>query len=143
MLESRMPALPFCSFDWLLPWWRHFNTQRKLLRDELFVCTFRAPDGVLLGIAPLMLTQRPGLGPVRFRQLQFFGADPNITEVRGVVAPPENIGYIYSSLLDHFAQLPKVWDSMNLSGVPGDDARLERRINGTFAVNYWAADTLN
>src|SRR5882724_5141044 len=76
-LESRMIQLPFVSFDWVISWWRHFRSRGRIVRDDLFVCTFRTPAGELLGVAPLMVTERPGIGPLRFRQLQFFGADPN------------------------------------------------------------------
>jgi CelD/BcsL family acetyltransferase involved in cellulose biosynthesis len=142
-LESQMIQLPFVSFDWLIPWWRHLSSHRKLVRDELLVCTFRSQTGVLLGIAPLMLTHRPSAGPLRFRQLQFFGADPNITEVRCIAAAPENMSLLYSALVEHLGQLPKQWNSTTLTGLPGDDAQLEESVNGAFAANYWDQDTVN
>lgn len=100
-LESQMIELPFVSFDWLMPWWQHLSMQKKRVRDEMFVCTFRSRGGELLGIAPLMITHRVNMGPLRFRKLQFFGADPNITEVRCMAAAPENMSLLYASLLDY------------------------------------------
>jgi CelD/BcsL family acetyltransferase involved in cellulose biosynthesis len=35
-----------------------------------------------------MLTERPSVGPLRARCLQFIGADPNITEIRGALCEP-------------------------------------------------------
>src|SRR5882757_2856984 len=138
-----MIQLPFVSFDWLIPWWRHLSAQGKRMRDEMFVLAVRSKEGELLGIAPLMLTHRPNVGPLRFRQLQFFGADPNITEVRCAAAPVENMSAIYTALLDHLGQLPKKWDSVSLTGFPGGNPQLEARINTTFAANFWFSDTVN
>jgi hypothetical protein len=114
-----------------------------LVRDEMFVCTFRSAAGELLGIAPLMLTHRPSVGPLRFRHLQFFGADPNITEVRCIAAAPENMSFLYSRLLDHLGHLPMKWNSVNLTGLPDGNLQLEARINRTFAANYWSRDIVN
>ncbi|MGA9024423.1 MAG: GNAT family N-acetyltransferase [Steroidobacteraceae bacterium] len=142
-LESRMVKLPFVRFDWVIPWWRHLSTQAKTVRDELFVITFRTAEDGLLGIAPMMLTHRPNLGPLQFRQLQFFGADPNLTEVRGVAATAENMSLIYTWLLDHLGQMPLKWNSAALTGLPAEDLELQKNINLRYATNYWGPDIVN
>jgi CelD/BcsL family acetyltransferase involved in cellulose biosynthesis len=54
------------------------------------------------------------------RQLQFFGADPNITELRGLVALREWRAEAYRALVSHALQNADGWDCMLLSGVPID-----------------------
>ncbi len=38
----------------------------------------------------MMSTLRPAVGPVRVQTLRYFGADPNVTEIRGMVCEPDN-----------------------------------------------------
>ena len=142
-LESRMIQLPFVCFDWILAWWRHFRSRGRFVRDDLFVCTFRTPAGELMGVAPLMLTQRPSVGPLRFRHLQFFGADPNVTEVRCIAAASDNMGALYWALLDHLRNFQSEWHAASLTGLPGGNGALEARINGEFASRFWTPDTVN
>jgi CelD/BcsL family acetyltransferase involved in cellulose biosynthesis len=85
-LESEATTvLPFATHEWATTWWEHFSEDRLSLRDSLAVRTVRGTDGELVAVAPLMLTERPRSGPARFRVVQFFGADPNLTEVRGML----------------------------------------------------------
>lgn len=97
-LRARMKQ-PFTSPRWLLPWWSTFSQSRALLSDTLRCYTFSTSDGELVGIAPMMVTSRPAHGPVRLRQLQVLGADPNITEVNPVLADPAHEADVYRALL--------------------------------------------
>jgi CelD/BcsL family acetyltransferase involved in cellulose biosynthesis len=142
-LESRMIQLPFVRFDWVISWWQHFRSRGRIVRDELFVCTFRTPAGELLGVAPLMVTERPAIGPLRFRQLQFFGADPNVTEVRCIAAAPADADALYSALLEHLWRLQSLWNAVNLTGLPSNNSALEARINGVFVSRFWSPDIVN
>ncbi len=81
-------TLPFRTFDWAACWWLHLREDRLALKDSLALLAVRASDGRLVGVAPLMLTERPSVGPIRARCLQFIGADPNITEIRGALCEP-------------------------------------------------------
>lgn len=141
-LEPQMLQVPFVRFDWLIPWWQHFGAQKRMVRDELFAWTFRSSSGELLGVAPLMLTHRPSIGPLRFSQLQFFGADPNITELRCVAAATEHAPQIYSALLEHIGRIPKVWHCVSLTGLPPSD-ELEAKINTSFVANYGTREIVN
>src|SRR3954452_9030039 len=78
------PRTPFTSPLWNVLWWRHFHANRGMVRDEFYAHIVRSPEGKLLAVAPLMLTHRPGKGIAALRSLQFFGADANLTELRGV-----------------------------------------------------------
>src|SRR5215469_801631 len=62
--------LPFQTWEWCVAWWRHLREDSMGLRDLLRVCVIRDAEGQALGIAPLILTERPAFGPVRLRHLQ-------------------------------------------------------------------------
>ena len=81
-------TLPFRTFAWTACWWQHLREDRLALKDSLAVLAVRASDGRLVGVAPMMQTDRPSVGPLRARCLQFIGADPNVTEIRGALCEP-------------------------------------------------------
>ncbi len=120
-LALRTPArLPFATFDWASSWWAHFQEQRSVLNDSLFVRAIRDSSGALVAVAPLMLTSRPAVGPVRVRSLQFFGADPNLTEVRGLVCAPGHREQAIHALLADLQATSDAWDWIQWSGIPKD-----------------------
>lgn len=83
------PRLPFTSPLWALGWWRSFRRNGLLARDRLHAYALRDIDGTLVALAPMFVTSRPGFGPALTRELQFFGADPYVTEWRGLVCLPD------------------------------------------------------
>jgi CelD/BcsL family acetyltransferase involved in cellulose biosynthesis len=113
-------TLPFTSWEWSLSWWRHLSRQGFGVKDRLCVRTVTDEKGQLVAVAPLMLTDMPSRGPVRFRCLQFFGADPNITELRGVLCRPEQRIEVYHALLDHLFERSSEWDWIVWDGIPPD-----------------------
>lgn len=114
---SMSPRLPFATSTWLEHWWRHYNEQRLLVRDRFFVHVLRDEHGRLRAVAPLMLTERPGNGPVRARTLAFFGADKNVTELRGMICAPEFEGAAVRSLLSYVDGCDDQWDWFTWNGV--------------------------
>lgn len=122
--------LPFMTWEWAWSWWLHFREDRPALRDSLRIRTLRAGSGELVAIAPLILTERPAVGPLRFRQLHFVGADPNVTEVRGVLCLPGSEPAAYGALADHLLAERGRWDWVVWSGIPagtGAEEELRRR----------------
>src|SRR5262249_42931177 len=89
---SLAPRTPFTSPTWNELWWKHFARSGLLRRDEFFLHEVRQADGDLVAVAPLMRTFEPGSGPIRMSKVQFFGTDPSLTEVRGVVCKAERQG---------------------------------------------------
>ena len=83
-------TLPFLHPDWALTWWDHFSVARPLVRNGLYVKILRRESGELVGVAPLMRTERPAGGPLRVRSLDFLGADAYITEERGALVDPDH-----------------------------------------------------
>jgi CelD/BcsL family acetyltransferase involved in cellulose biosynthesis len=116
------PRTPFTSPLWNVLWWRHFNEQRTWVRDEFFVHVVRDECGGLVAVAPLMRTLRPARGPLRIRQLHFFGADPNVTELRGVVCRPEHRGKVTRMLLAHFLKHAGQWDRLQWCGLRASES---------------------
>ncbi|HEX3855645.1 MAG TPA: GNAT family N-acetyltransferase [Polyangiaceae bacterium] len=131
-------GLPFSSWDWTLAWWAQLRENKLGIKDSLFVCVIRTEQGQLVSVAPMLVSRRPSIGPICIRQLQFLGADPNITEVRGLLALPEWRADAYRALLRHAYNHAEQWDSMLLSGVPAEfeDYELAR-----FAKFEWTSQT--
>lgn len=122
-LEGRWRALephfdtPFSCFDWAVAWWRNFREDRFSVADTLAVKVIRRADEVV-GVAPMMLTLRPSKGPFVIRELQYLGADPNVTELRGIAVAPEHQAAAHSALCRHLAATSGDWDWAVLGGVP-------------------------
>lgn len=140
-LEPRMLPVPFTSYDWNIAWWKHLHLERKSVRDSLFVITFRDEHGALRGVAPMMLTHRPAAGPLRLAQLQFFGADQNITEMRGIAAAVDDMATQYGALLEYLHE-NREWDWMKLTGVPAATMSKEN-VAAVLPSVCWTRDLFN
>jgi CelD/BcsL family acetyltransferase involved in cellulose biosynthesis len=115
--RSMLPRSPFASSRWLQLWWRHFREDRLLVHDQFYVHAVRDERGVLLGLAPLLFTERPANGPLRCRSVTFFGGDKNVTELRGLICAPEHEAGVTRALLAHFEQRSDEWDWFSWNGV--------------------------
>ena len=111
------PRLPFTSPLWNSLWWHHFRENRTFVRDSLRLYAIRDFQGRLRGVAPMMLTERPAVGPLRARMLQFLGADPNVTEIRGVVCAPEDQPDVVEALMGHIESHATEWDWLFVGGI--------------------------
>ncbi|MFL6619139.1 MAG: GNAT family N-acetyltransferase [Povalibacter sp.] len=111
------PRTPFTSPLWNVLWWRHFHANRGMVRDEFYAHIVRSPEGRLLAVAPLMLTHRPGKGIAALRSLQFFGADANLTELRGVSCRGEDQAAVAQLLSEHFHKERRHWDWVHWGSV--------------------------
>ena len=116
--ESLHPRIPFTSPVWNALWWKYFRVDSAWVRDELFIHAVRDDSGRLVAVAPMMLTSRPAFGPLRIRALQLLGADENITELRSVIARPEDTLEVLTTLSNYFAATPGRWDWLQWCGVP-------------------------
>jgi CelD/BcsL family acetyltransferase involved in cellulose biosynthesis len=131
---------PFLTWDWCVAWWSHLHEDKLGIQDKLFVRALRSPNGDLMAVAPLMITRRPAVGPLCIRHLQFFGADPNITEVRGVLARPECHLEAHRVLLLHLRELSSDWDMLTLSGVR-EEAELSDLVASAYPAAEWTKET--
>lgn len=125
-LDARLiPRTPFTSALWNQLWWKHHGSSGLMVRDDLFVHTVRDDEGRLVAVAPMMLTRRPSVGPVQGRVLQCFGADPNITEIRGIVCRPQDGAAALGALGRHFAAGRVGWDWIDWGTVREDGTSRE------------------
>ena len=112
------PRSPFTSPSWVIPWWKHFSRHRQMLfHDEFFCHVVRGDAGRLVAVAPLMRTSVPGIGPPVARMLQFFGTDPAVTEIRGVICKPEHQAPVVEALVEHFLGRRNEWDVFRWAGL--------------------------
>jgi CelD/BcsL family acetyltransferase involved in cellulose biosynthesis len=127
-LFSRAGAtLPFHTFEWVDSWWTHLREDLVAVRDSLRVRAIWDGDR-LVAVAPLVLTERPGVGPVRARYLHFVGADPNMTELRGMLVEPEYARVAYRALGEALRR-EGGWDWIRWSGlIRGDADAVERHL---------------
>ncbi len=113
--EETWPRVPFTGPRWNRLWWKHFAESRTTVADQLH--SFVVFEGErLLAVAPMMLTERPAVGPLRTRHLQYFGADPNVTEIRGPCCRREDEGRVMEALLSHLEARRQEWDWAGLGG---------------------------
>jgi len=64
-----------------------------------------------------MVTHWPAVGPVRIRLLQFFGADPSITEIRGVICRAERQDEVIIALANYLLDRKDRWDVFWWTGI--------------------------
>ena len=114
-----VPRSPFSSPLWNSVWWTHYRKRGLLARDEFFVHVVRSSNGELIAIAPLFRRSWPGIGPLRLRFVQFFGADAAITDIRGLVCAPENEEIAWRALRQHFQATSSEWDIFRFDGLRG------------------------
>lgn len=115
LFEQSGIALPFYTFEWVDIWWKYLRQDRRAIRDHLQIRALRNAQGELIAVAPLILTERPATGVVRARFLQFIGADPNLTELRGMLVLPSYEKEAYLALMQDIQTAP--WDWVLWSGL--------------------------
>ena len=120
-LARRLAALPFMTYSWSHAWWQSLRRTSLLTRDSLRLFTIRNAQGALVAVAPMMLTERLVIGLPIARTLQFIGADPNITEVRGMLVAPVDEQRVVELLRQELA-LRAEYDRLIWSGLQADGA---------------------
>jgi CelD/BcsL family acetyltransferase involved in cellulose biosynthesis len=69
-----------------------------------------------------MVTHWPAIGPVRIRLLQFFGADPSITEIRGVICCADRQDEVIKALANYLLGRTDRWDVFWWTGIRRESA---------------------
>ena len=118
--ESLQPRTPFTSPLWNVTWWKHFRVDSAWVRDELCIHAVRNEFDTLIAVAPMMLTSRPAVGPLRVRALQLLGADENVTELRSVIARTADLPEVLATLSNYFRATSNRWDWLQWGGIPAD-----------------------
>jgi CelD/BcsL family acetyltransferase involved in cellulose biosynthesis len=125
--EAIFPRTPFTSRLWNTLWWKHFRRHGLAVRDEFRGYVIRDQNDELIAVAPMMLTLRPAVGPLQSRELQFFGADPNLTEIRGLVCRAQHSLAAATALLDMLHRECSEWSWACISGVRDAPANGQRQ----------------
>ena len=118
--QSLSPRTPFTAPLWHELWWRHFQKKSLLARDEFLMLALRDCAGQLVAVAPMMRTRRPSFGPLRLCEVQFFGADPNMTELRGPVCRPTDQAEVVRTLMRYFGTVDGLWHWIRWQGIRRD-----------------------
>jgi len=108
--------LPFLTWEWTVSWWRHFASRRTRVSDSLFLQAVWE-GGSLVAVAPLMITARPAVGPMRVRCVQMIGADPSVTELRGALCAPGREQQAHEAMLGWLQRACDQWDWIEWSGL--------------------------
>lgn len=120
-LESQIsPRLPFRGAWWNILWWRHFREDRFLVSDALRVYVVRDETRALIAVFPMMVTRRPGRGWSLHRKIQFLGADPNLTEVRGPICRVRDQARAVDAVAKALHDGQEEWDEVQWSGLQPD-----------------------
>src|SRR5215468_9745374 len=88
LLRRARLDLPFLWPQWVITWWELARQERAVIRDRLHVKAVRQDTGMLVAIVPMMMTERPSVGPVRVRAIGFLGADKYVTEHLAPIVDP-------------------------------------------------------
>ncbi len=99
--SQTLPRLPFLSPLWATNWWRYYKRNHITAQDHLFVLAFRDEKRALVAVAPMVITHRPGFSLPGARELQFFGADTNVTEVRGPLCRLEHTEFVIATIASY------------------------------------------
>ncbi len=118
-------TLPFTTYTWAYHWWRHFHEERLVVRDSLSILVVRNSVGKAIAIAPMMTTAYPAFGPLQLRFLQFLGADPQITEVRGPLLHPDFEGPALRCIVYALESSFHGWNWIRWTGVRADSKASE------------------
>jgi FixJ family two-component response regulator len=121
------PTTPFTSPLWARLWWQHLPQARLAIRQQFFVHAVRDETGRLLAIAPLVITHRPGFGPLQLRLLQFFGAaDGSITEHRCIICHEHDEPRVMQALASYLYDHREKWDVFVWTGIRDSEFAKDR-----------------
>jgi CelD/BcsL family acetyltransferase involved in cellulose biosynthesis len=118
--QSLSPRTPFTGHSWHALWWKHFHKRSLLVEDEFLGCTVRDAAHQLIAVAPMMRTHRPSFGKLKIREIQFFGADPNMTELRGPTCKPQHQLAVIQALREYFSICDTKWNWIRWQGIRRD-----------------------
>jgi CelD/BcsL family acetyltransferase involved in cellulose biosynthesis len=141
LLERTKNDLPFLLPEWLVTWWESFRQEGLLIRDSLRVKIVRDGAGTLVGVVPLMSTDRPAFGPMRSRALGFVGADRHLTELRAPIVDPSCPGHVARALAgDVLAD--DTWDWITWQGLDRE-SEFARELERLMPLQWGPTETGN
>jgi CelD/BcsL family acetyltransferase involved in cellulose biosynthesis len=119
LLRRTRLDLPFLQPEWVITWWELLHQERLVIRDCLHVKAVRRDSGQLVAIIPMMVTERPAVGPARVRAVGFLGADNYLTEqLAPIVDPAWESGVAEALAAD--LQSDRSWDWIAWDGLESE-----------------------
>jgi len=112
-------GVPFRSWQWLFPWWKHFGTDR-----DLYVLAVRDDADVLVGAAPLFREYHPTQGHV----LRLLGSGRVCTDYMTILATNEHQEAVAEAIADWLSRVAhggeQQWEVLELDEVSATDAMI-------------------
>lgn len=105
----------FLTHAWLSQWWQVFGSDYRL-----FTLVARK-DGALVGVLPLMLSNRPG----SFRRLSFMGTGDVTPNHLDAIILPELRAEVTSEFTALLRKMQSEWDILDLDKMPKDSFTVE------------------
>ena len=120
----------FSTYEWLVPWWRAFAGQ-----DRLLVLAFRDGSSALVGLAPMAVTVRPSF-PSSLRVLRLMGDGSHDSDNLDLPVRPGYETVCSRSLLDWMQQNSRLWDVCEFNTLP-PDSRVGTMLTADLARRTW------
>jgi CelD/BcsL family acetyltransferase involved in cellulose biosynthesis len=113
--EQMSPRTPFTSPLWISLWWKHFRRRNIRFRDSFYIHIVQDAEGRLVAVVPLMKSSFPGVPLIRV--IQFFGNDPALTEIRGIICRREDQDRVITVLTSYFMRQQNKWEIFRWNGL--------------------------
>lgn len=106
--------VPFCRWEWLETWWRHYRHHRC----ELFILAVRNTQGDVIGIAPWYLERSPVWG----RVVRLLGSGEVCSDYVSILCQPGLEASVTNALADWLTTRGRLlWDLIDLDGIDDHD----------------------
>jgi CelD/BcsL family acetyltransferase involved in cellulose biosynthesis len=112
LLSEYPQSTTFCTYEWLVPWWRAFGGV-----DRLLVLAFRDASSALVGLAPLALATRRAFS-IPLRVLRLMGDGSHDSDNLDLPVRPGCETAFSQGLLDWMQQNAELWDVCELNTLP-------------------------
>ncbi len=113
LLERYPQATTFSTQEWLIPWWRSFGKDQRLLVAGFFDAASR-----LVGLAPLSLTRIRIAPAVSLRLLRLMGDGSHDSDNLDLPVIPGFEDRFAESLLHYLENQQSLWDFCELNTMP-------------------------
>jgi len=130
LLSAYSPSTIFSTLEWLVPWWRAFAGN-----DRLLVLAFRDSSSVLVGLAPLAVTVRSAI-PLSVRVLGLMGDGSHDSDNLDLPVRPGYEDRFIRDLFDWMQQNSGLWDICELNTLPCDSTA-GKKLRGELARRKW------
>lgn len=110
--------VPFCRYEWLSTWWRHYGTSTA----HLWLLEVRDAAGALLGLAPLYVAKSPWRG----RVVRLLASGEVCSDYLSLLAAPGDRQPVAQCLARWLAgEGAGLWDLIELDGVGPEDSAID------------------